>query len=83
MKIAYANRGYKQVRVFNNNWTNPVQQKEESMSKYAKKQIKGATMIEYVLLVGLISLAAVTIMTTVGGSITTMFGKISTAILAS
>ena len=53
------------------------------MSNYSKKQIKGATMIEYVLLAGLISMAAIAIMTTVGGSITTMFGKISTALLAS
>ena len=43
-----------------------------------KKSVKGATMIEYVLIVGLIAIAAVVIMTTVGGSVTNMFTKINT-----
>jgi pilus assembly protein Flp/PilA len=38
---------------------------------------KGATMIEYVLIVGLIAIAAVAIMTTVGGSITTLFTTVN------
>lgn len=42
------------------------------------KRIKGATMIEYVLIVGLIAIAAVAIMTTVGTSVTGVFTKINT-----
>lgn len=41
------------------------------------KKSKGATMIEYVLIVGLIAIAAVAIMTTVGGSISTMFTTVN------
>jgi Flp pilus assembly pilin Flp len=52
------------------------------MSKYAKKQIKGAPMIEYALLTALLSLAAVTILTTMGGTISTLFTNISSAILS-
>jgi pilus assembly protein Flp/PilA len=50
------------------------------MNKYQKKQIKGATMIEYVLIAGLIAVAAVAIMTTVGGGIAGLFTKVNTAI---
>ena len=39
---------------------------------------RGADLIEYALLAGLISLAAVGTLTTVGTSITALFGKIST-----
>jgi pilus assembly protein Flp/PilA len=39
---------------------------------------QGADLIEYALLAGLISLAAVTALGTVGTSITGLFGKIST-----
>jgi pilus assembly protein Flp/PilA len=39
---------------------------------------RGADLIEYALLAGLISLAAVTALGTVGTSITGLFGKIST-----
>jgi pilus assembly protein Flp/PilA len=51
------------------------------MGKFLKKKlIKGATMIEYVLIVGLIALAVVTILTTLGttlgGSFTKVTGKL-------
>jgi pilus assembly protein Flp/PilA len=39
---------------------------------------RAADLIEYALLAGLISLAAVATLTTVGTSITTLFGKIGT-----
>jgi pilus assembly protein Flp/PilA len=42
------------------------------------KQDEGADLIEYALLAGLISLAAVGTLTTVGTSITGLFSKIST-----
>ena len=48
------------------------------MLKSSKNKIKGATMIEYILVVGLISIAAITIMTTLGGSIKTLFTTINT-----
>ncbi len=50
------------------------------MSNYSKKKIKGATMIEYVLIVGLISIAAVTIITTLGGTIKTAFTSVNTSV---
>ena len=50
------------------------------MSKYAKNKIKGATMIEYVIIVGLISIVAVTLMTTTGTTIKTLFTRINTAL---
>ena len=50
------------------------------MSTYAKKKIKGATMIEYVLIVGLITVAAVVLMTTVGTSVQGMFTSINAAL---
>lgn len=43
-----------------------------------KKLIKGATMIEYVLIVGLIALAVVTILTTLGTNIGGTFTKVNT-----
>ena len=42
------------------------------------KDEQGADLIEYALLAGLISLAAVGALTTIGTSITGLFGKIST-----
>ena len=42
------------------------------------KQDEGADLIEYALLAGLISLAAVATLTSVGTSITGLFSKIST-----
>ncbi len=50
------------------------------MSNQSKKKIKGATMIEYVLIVGLISIVAVTLMTTAGTNIKNLFTKINTAL---
>jgi pilus assembly protein Flp/PilA len=43
-----------------------------------KKLIKGATMIEYVLIVGLIALAVVTILTTLGTTMGASFTKVTT-----
>lgn len=42
-----------------------------------KKLIKGATMIEYVLIVGLIALAVVTILTTLGTTLGGSFTKVN------
>ena len=53
---------------------------EVFMSKYAKKKIKGATMIEYILIVALLSIAAATIITTVGGTIKTLFTTVNTTL---
>ena len=50
------------------------------MNDYFLNRIKGATMIEYVLIVGLIALAAVVIMTAVGVSITDVFTRINTSL---
>jgi Flp pilus assembly pilin Flp len=50
------------------------------MYNYYLNRIKGATMIEYVLIVGLIALGAVVIMTAVGVSITDAFTRIQTAL---
>lgn len=50
------------------------------MNNYYAKRIKGASMIEYVLLAGLIAMAAVTIITTLGGTISTIFTNINTKI---
>jgi pilus assembly protein Flp/PilA len=50
------------------------------MSKNQKNNIKGATMIEYILIVGLISIAAVIIMGTLGGSIGTLFTTVNTSV---
>lgn len=52
------------------------------MSNYSRNKIKGATMIEYVLIAGLIAVAAVALITTVGGSINTVFTAINTALKA-
>lgn len=50
------------------------------MTNHSLNKIKGATMIEYVLIVALISIVAVTLMTDVGTSISTLFTKVSTAL---
>jgi Flp pilus assembly pilin Flp len=50
------------------------------MHKQSKNKIKGATMIEYILVVGLISIAAIIIMGTLGGSINTLFTTVNTAV---
>ena len=50
------------------------------MNRYAQNKIKGATMVEYVLIVGLISIAAAVILKTLGVSITSLFTKVSTTI---
>lgn len=47
------------------------------MKKNARNRMKGAAMIEYVLIVGLIGIAAVAIMTTVGGSVSKMFTTVN------
>jgi pilus assembly protein Flp/PilA len=48
------------------------------MNNYSIRKIKGATMIEYVLVVGLIAIAAVVIMTTLGTSVSSVFTKVNT-----
>lgn len=50
------------------------------MIKHSKKNIKGATMIEYVLLAGLISIAAAALLTPLGTKISTLFTTISSSI---
>ena len=50
------------------------------MKKYQIDKIKGATMIEYVLIAGLISIAAVALLTPLGAKITALFQSITTAV---
>ena len=47
--------------------------------KFKKTQL-GASMVEYALLVALISIAAIVTMTTLGTSIDSKFGEVSTAV---
>ncbi len=47
---------------------------------YSKRKIKGATMIEYVLLAGLISIAAAALLTPLGTKISALFTKVSAAL---
>lgn len=50
------------------------------MNRYEKSKIKGATMVEYVLIVGLLSIVAVALIKTVGVNISALFTKINTAL---
>lgn len=50
------------------------------MPNYKKEQIKGATMIEYVLIVGLISIAAVLLLTNIGTNVSSLFTRVNTAL---
>jgi len=50
------------------------------MSNYSRNKIKGATMIEYVLIVGLISIAAVALLTALGVSIQGLLTRVSAAL---
>ncbi|MDP1834748.1 MAG: Flp family type IVb pilin [Chlamydiales bacterium] len=50
------------------------------MNNYSKNKIKGATMVEYVLILGLISIAAVAILQSIGVNILALFTKVNTAI---
>lgn len=50
------------------------------MSNHAKHNIKGATMIEYVLIAGLISIAAVAFLTPLGTKIAAVFSNVTTAL---
>ncbi len=50
------------------------------MTNYQLNKIKGVTMIEYVLIAGLISIAAVALLTPLGGKIVAIFQNISNAI---
>ncbi len=47
---------------------------------FSRRKIKGATMIEYVLLAGLISIAAAALLTPLGTKISKLFTTITTAI---
>jgi Flp pilus assembly pilin Flp len=49
----------------------------------SKKNIKGATMIEYVLIVALLSIAAVILLGTVGGGVQSTLTSVSNAITPS
>lgn len=49
------------------------------MSNYELNKIKGVTMIEYVLIAGLISIAAVALLTPLGAKIVAMFTSITNA----
>ena len=51
-----------------------------SNEKYTLNKIKGATMIEYVLIVGIISIAAITLLSTVGTKVSNLFTSIVTAL---
>jgi len=59
--------------------TRPGTLEEREMGSFTRfvKHDEGADLIEYALLAGLISLAAVATLTSVGGSITGLFTKIS------
>lgn len=50
------------------------------MLKHKQNKIKGVTMIEYVLIAGLISIAAVALFTPIGTKITNLFTTISNAL---
>lgn len=50
------------------------------MSNYAKNNLKGATMIEYVLIAGLISIAAVAFLSPLGTKIAAVFSNITTTL---
>ncbi len=52
------------------------------MTKYSKNKIKGATMIEYAIIVGLIAIAVTAIVTTLGKDIITLFTSIDTTVKA-
>ncbi len=49
------------------------------MSNHAKNQARGATMVEYALIIGLISMVAVAIMKIVGMDIANVFTALNTA----
>jgi pilus assembly protein Flp/PilA len=51
-------------------------------SKLIVKKEEGATMVEYGLLVALIALASITILTTLGGDIKTLFTTVDTKVNA-
>jgi Flp pilus assembly pilin Flp len=50
------------------------------MNKYQSNKIKGATMIEYALIVGLISIVAIVFLTPLGTKIAALFQSATTAI---
>ncbi|PJK29717.1 Flp family type IVb pilin [Minwuia thermotolerans] len=50
----------------------------KDLAKRFLKDESGATAIEYGLIAGLISIAAVAAMTTIGGSLETLFGDVQT-----
>jgi len=50
------------------------------MLNYQLNKIKGATMIEYVLIAGLISIAAVALLTPLGTKIAAVFSNVTTAL---
>lgn len=52
------------------------------MSTHERNKIKGATMIEYAIIVGLIAIAVTAIVTTLGKDVKTLFTTIDTAVKA-
>ena len=50
------------------------------MGKRKLNKIRGATMIEYVLIAGLISIAAVALLTPIGGKIVAVFTSVDNAL---
>jgi pilus assembly protein Flp/PilA len=46
----------------------------------AKRDERGATAVEYGLMVALIAVAIITIVTTLGGSLSSLFSKVNTSI---
>lgn len=57
-----------------------LDKRRTNMNNYSKNKIKGATMVEYVLILGLISIAAVAILQSIGVNILALFTKVNTAI---
>jgi Flp pilus assembly pilin Flp len=53
------------------------------MKKYQVRNIRGATMTEYVLLIGLIAAGAVIALTSVGTNISTFFTNLATRVSSS
>jgi pilus assembly protein Flp/PilA len=54
---------------------------QKMIAKFARfDNEEGATMIEYGLIVGLVSVVTITILTAVGGSLNALYGAVNTAL---
>ena len=58
-----------------------IQMLKQTFSRFIKDEA-GATMIEYGLIVGLVSVVAIAILTTVGGTLITLFTRVNAALVA-